>query len=234
MAFNHEFWTPLLRDDFPRQAATLAHTLKARLLPTFQNIGQEATELQERTYHDLCRRPYDDRFDSSDLHEMAHGVAREHYQLMAGIQQGLINSFAATLYHLYEQQVLFFLRREVLHPREQHDIDLLKIKVFRERMKAVGIDVNALPAATKLHELSQLANAIKHGQGPASEKLFSLRPDLFTHPSMAEIGFGVSSNPHIFIPIMGEDIYVTLDDILRYADAIGSYWCSLLEALAKH
>lgn len=234
MAFNHQFWAPLLGEDFPKQAIALANTLEARLMPTFQNIDQEATEIQERTYRELCSRPYDDRFDDSDLHQMAHDAGLEHYQLMAGIQQGLINSFSASLYHLYEQQIFFFLRREVLHVREQHDINLLKLSVFRERIQHTGIDVSAFPSAAKIHELSQLANTIKHGQGASSQKLFALRPDLFTHPSIAQLGLSVSSNPHIFIPIMGEDVFVTLGDIRIYAAAIGDFWHSLLDALAKH
>ncbi|SPZ37411.1 Uncharacterised protein [Plesiomonas shigelloides] len=231
MAFNHNFWSQLINKDFPSQVRALVSTLDARILPSFSEIESEAESVQNECYEKLCSMPYDDRFDDGDLHESAFNAGLEHYQLMSGIQQGLINMFAASLYHLYEQQIMYFLRKEILHPKEQDNVNFLKQSVFISRLRSAGINIKSFPCYEKLDELSLLANTIKHGQGQSSKRLFSIRPDLFQQPSI--ISFGASGYHSVFTPLMGEDIYVSLKDINEYSLAIQEFWFSFYTALEK-
>lgn len=231
MAFNHKFWSQQLTKNFPSQVGALVSTLEERLLPSFSEIESEAESIQNNFYEELCSMPYDDRFDDSDLHESAFEAGLEHYQLMSGIQQGLINMFAASLFHLYEQQIMFFHRKEVLHPREQNDIKLLNQRTFISRLSIAGVNIKSFPCYQKLNELSLLANTIKHGQGQSSTELFNIRPDLFQHPSTMSLG--VSSYHSVFTPLMGEDIYVSLKDIREYSLALQEFWFSFHSAIEK-
>ena len=233
MLFNYNFWASQLKDTFPSQIQGLVTVLESKLVPSFSDIDSEATAIQNKKYEELCRMPYDDRFDTSDLHEAAFEAGLEHYQLMSGIKQGLINMFAASLFHLYEQQVMFYHRREILSPREENDSNLLKHSIFSERLNKAGINIKKFSCHDKINELSFLANTIKHGQGQSSEKLFAIRSDLFQHPTASKLGFNSQGIHRVFTPVLGEDIYVSLKDIKEYASAIKSFWLSLAEAIEK-
>jgi hypothetical protein len=38
------------------------------------------------------------------------------------------------MYHFFEQQVIYFLRKEVLHPMEENNTALMKVEVFKIRL----------------------------------------------------------------------------------------------------
>ncbi len=60
--------------------------------------------------------------DPADFAEAAEQAGVSHYLLLDGIRQGMLNLFAAALYHSFEQQVMRFHRKQVLHPGEENDL----------------------------------------------------------------------------------------------------------------
>lgn len=48
----------------------------------------------------------------------------EHYGALSNVKQALLSIFAPTLTHAWEQQLLLFHRRVVLHPSEENDPDI--------------------------------------------------------------------------------------------------------------
>ena len=63
-----------------------------------------------------------------NLAERALEAGLEYYEMIFGVQQTLLNVCTTSLYHLFEQQVIFFLRREILRPTLENQKNLLKIK----------------------------------------------------------------------------------------------------------
>ena len=80
--------------------------------------------MEEQEYDRLrsCGSP---DIDSDYLAEKAHDAGFDYYMTASGVKQTLLNISAVTLYHLFEQQLLYFLRHEILHPSERNNDGLI-------------------------------------------------------------------------------------------------------------
>ena len=101
---------------------------------------------------------------------------------------------------------------------------------FEERLKQRGIDIRELSSWSSIYELRQIANVVKHAEGPSSNSLRSIRPDLFSHPESAEDEslFWSASLP-IYIPLAGQDLYPKSNEIEKFRKAAHAFWDELLE-----
>lgn len=234
MILNQRFWTGYFDRVFVPQIRALIDTLGDRLLPAFDNLEAEAQRKSDEEYERLGSLPASEDVDMGDLAEKAMEAGAAHYQMMAGLRQGLQNMFAAALYHLYEQQVMLFHRREVLDLREENNAALFKHSVFRKRLLRHGVDVKSFASWPLIDELRLVANTVKHAEGDSASDLHSRRPELFIAPQMAGLPFlGSKAVARVFQPVMGEDLYVSVDDIRRYANAVEQFWAELSDAMAR-
>lgn len=217
------------------QIRALVGSLSDRLLPAFGNIEAEANQKSDEEYERLGSLPACEAIDMTDLAEKAFETGLAHYQMMSGLRQGLLNIFAAALYHLYEQQVMLFHRREVLDLGEENNANLFKHTVFRKRLLRKNIDVKSFLSWPLIDELRLLANTVKHAEGGSASDLHAQRPELFIVPSVEEGLPFLGSKPvaRVFGPLMGEDLYVSLEDIRRYANAVEQFWSELSDAMAR-
>ncbi len=141
-----------------------------------------------------------------------------------------MNCCALFLYHLYEQQVMLFLRQELLPWREKDNRKLYTHEEVRKRLGLANVDITKFACWSKLEELRHLANAIKHGEGKSSEELLRIAPHLF------EIGGRASGWPisgRVYTPLLGEDIFVNAAHIREYVGALKQYWMELGDTLTK-
>jgi hypothetical protein len=231
---NHNFWRRHFQRKFVPHLRRLLETLSKRLLPAFDGLEDEANKVQEDTFAELMAMPGDPDSDLSVLAEAAHDASLDHYFGMCDVRQALLNSFAAILYHAWEQQLLEFHRREVLHPADQHDPKLMSLKVLLARLHEKGLSVANLPSWGAIEELRLVANTTKHADGDSAAKLKTLRPDLFEHPSARDSGLPkLRFIPPVYAPLSGNDLYVGLNDLRRYGDAVTSFWDELALALAR-
>ena len=105
---------------------------------------------------------YDAQIDMSDVADMAMEHRITVYETMFGVRQGMLNLLAVGLYHLFEQQQLFFLRRGLSTQRE---VPALEVTEFEKRLAECGVEYRSLSCAGKFLELKTAANAIKARQG---------------------------------------------------------------------
>jgi hypothetical protein len=138
------------------------------------------------------------------------------------------------LHHIFEQQILYFHRKQVLHHSEQSDPKLIDMREFKRRLSDAGVEYEALPSWRTIIELRLVANAVKHAEGCSAVELRTLRPDLFEHPtlrkmsSLARIGI-----PEVFMPLSGEDIYLAADDLEAYQIGICKFWEEFADAIRR-
>jgi hypothetical protein len=156
--------------------------LEKRTLPAFAGIEQEAEKVSEEAWDAFMSAPATGDEDPSEFAEAATQAGASHYLLLDGIRQGMVNLFAAAIYHALEQQLVLFLRREVLNPREENDSSLFSVSELQNRLKARYLDLAALPSWQKVQELRLVANTVKHAEGKSARELHDVRPDLFRHP----------------------------------------------------
>jgi hypothetical protein len=228
------FWSRHFVEVFAAQLNAFVDAVERRVLPGFDSIDREAREAAQREYERLGRMPANDSFDMADAAEQAVDAGIALYQALWGVRQALLNLSAAALYHLFEQQLLLFHRRQVLHPSNQNDMSQVSFEALKLALAAVGVHVNSLPSWPIIEELRLLANAVKHGEGKSAAKLRGVRPQFFTDPSIASTLPTIGLPKSINMPLAGQDIYVTRADLARYSRALTNFWIDLAAAITPH
>lgn len=235
MVFNVGFWERFIRNQFIHQVTIFVENIENRLLPTFDDIENEAEKVTEQEWDKLCSSCFSPDIDPSDLAEKARDAGVDHYMMLSGVKQALLNVSVTTLYHLFEQQLLFFLRREVLHPSGENDINLIKITVFKDRFLQHNIDIERFSSWPTINELRLVANTVKHAEGKSAIELHKLRPDLFINPIFKKQKFGLRGNyRRLYMPLAGEDLYITQEYLEEYRNAIVKFWDELITAMYKN
>jgi len=233
---NANFWRRYFGTSFKPHLERTLQVLEQRLLPSFDGIDAEATALQEQTYQELVSMPIDhDVADESMLAQAAFEAAFDYYAGMDAIRQALVNSFAPMLYHTWEQQLLAFHRKEVLHPTEEHSNEFLKLSVLKKRLAAKGLDISQLSTWSHIDQLRVVANTVKHADGDSADILKAQRPEFFdptrVNGQRAAMPFRVT--PSVYRPMSGEDLYLTVADINAYGASTIRFWDELADVLER-
>jgi len=222
---NARFWAFYFRQVFKPQVKVLCETFTDRVLPAFDKIDQEAEQYGQERWDRYMSMPAadEDGLDAADLAEQANDAEIAHYEQLSAARQSILNAAVVALYHLVEQQLIDFLRREILQRSEENDARLLNLSELARRLKQRGIELESLPAWPALQELRLAANVVKHAEGNSAEKLRTCRPDLFQYPPFRAEGEAPIPEPRVYMPLAGEDLYVTPGDLQS--------WCQGLESV---
>ena len=235
MVLNVGFWEEFIRNQLLRQVTMFVENVENRILPTFDDIENEAEKVENDELDKLCSSCASSDTDPADLAERAHDAGLDYFMIVSGIKQSLLNISAAILYHLFEQQLLFFLRREILDPSERTDLNLIKVCIFKKRCLQHSIDIEIFLSWQKIDELRLVANAVKHGVGSSAIELHKKRPDLFTNPiSKMHLPKLNTDYYDLYLPLAGEDLYLSIEDLKNYADAIPTFWDEMISAMHDH
>ncbi len=233
MHFNVNFWRGHFRATLPVELEKVTEILEKRILPQFTNIEAEATEIQEKTLTECQARPSNGDEDPSEIVDAAFNAGLQHYSLMQGLSQGVVNLFAASLFHMHEQYLMVFYKRELCDPRQKVDLKKLSPSKAIARLESLGVNVKELPSWPRLKEVELLANTIKHGDGASAEELRKKRPEYFNDPNVpAELNFWPAL--HLDKPLLGEGVYVGITDISEIKQALVAFWEELFELLEEH
>lgn len=233
--YNHHFWAPIFQNEFIPAVRRVEEVFLRRIIPAFSNIELESEAFADRLWNDAMSQPYyGEGPDEGDIAEAVRDAEISHYLSLKGMEQGLLNCCALFLYHLYEQQLMLFHRKELLSWRDQDNESLLTHKEIRARLKSAGIDIQEFTVWPKLEELRCLANTVKHAEGKSSRELLALAPHLFVSPTLEGSSFsGLETSGRVYAPLVGEDIFVGPQQVGEYADAIEGFWLELLTSLGQ-
>jgi hypothetical protein len=234
MGLNHHFWQRYFRTEFQSELSALVAVLEDRILPGFVGLEEEAERVSSDAWEAFMAMPGTGDEDPSDFADQAEQAGVSHYILLTGIRQGILNSFAATIFHCFEQQVMLFHRRELLAPNEENNEKLFSLREFINRLKRVSIDVSSFSVWPRIVELQLAANTVKHADGKSARELRAVRPQLFENPALAKyLGESFRSSPSVYRPLLGEDIYMSTTHIHEYADSCKAFWDELGNSMAQ-
>lgn len=222
---DSRYWSNHFEQVFCKQITTFTDSIENRVLPAFEQIESEADAAIEKEWERLGDT-WSEYSDMGDYAELAYEAGIEYYQSLEAVRQALINITATTLYHLFEQQVFYFHRKQLLYPEEEDTTQLINMKVFKERLFSSGISIETLSTWAKIEELKVVADVVKHAEGRSANKLRPLRPDLFNlHAIQKETFFNFGNSTHdVYLPLAGQDIYLSIDDLRAYSSALVSFW----------
>lgn len=236
MPFPTNHWFYFLKSHNTHRLSTMLEVLEHRLLPCFQNIEAEAQGKSDEAWESLSEMACGEDgplIDESEAAEMAQAAGYEHYEALTGARQTLLNSFAVSIYHLWEQQLLAFHRRQLLRPWEQMDARLFTLKEVEKRLQAAGVEASGFESWKEMTIYRLLANTIKHADGDSAERLKALRPQWFTSPYLKDSGLPFLGIPpsRIYLPLAGEDVFVSIEDIRMMVGSAVQFWTDLVSGL---
>lgn len=214
---------------FLPQLASLRETIFTRVLTAFDGLEAEADEIQRGTLERL-EATANEYSDGADIAEAAFDAGLEHYALITGARQTVINALAVALSHLFEQQRHLLTLRTLV---DSEPNSRQREKNFSEFLATHGIDRTMFIHQAKLEELDLVANVAKHAEGQSAERLRTLRPELLVPPSIRGDSTLASPVGPINRTLMGEDLYVQPDHLRDYFDAVESFWKCVLGRLSR-
>lgn len=234
--FNKYWFRRFYTTEFIQVVRYYAESLRTKVVPSFDNISDEAALVEKETVDRLGQHFDPDRDDPSDCYETAHNAAVDFYVMASRIRQGIINMFAAGLYHLFEQQLLKLHRQELLsicEARGPIDADLLKLSVAKDRLSGKGINIDGFSSWGRIHnELRLVANTVKHADGRSCADLKIVRPELFIYPSSERNKWEQDvSQYQVVQPLAGEDLFITLEHFEEFVTAVKTFWEELADAV---
>ncbi len=242
MYFDAHFWSHYFLSVFAKQVKHFHEVLTQRVLPQFETASEEADEVADMEFERLGNirsSDGDPALDEAQAAEASFEAGLAHYEMLVGVRQTFLNLAVAALYHMFEQQLLFFHRRQVLSPQEEYALDhdptlngptLNDLRELDRRLASAGVRRDELACWKAIEELKLAANAIKHGEGSSARRLHRLRPELFLPESRRD------TPPDMILgtaaqPLAGQDIYITQSDLERYRDALCEFWRDFGNAL---
>ena len=229
--FDGRFWEEHFRTVFARQISYFCAAVETRLLPTFDSSAEEGEQATSAEWERLGQAGASDSTDPSDDADQADQVGVDHFLLLEGVRQTLINLSVAALYHLFDQQLMVFHRRQVLHPRDENNAALMKIAELKARLSSKGVDIGSFRSWSKVDELKAVANAVKHAEGHSADEVRRMRPDLFTPPHLRGSATPDPSVERVYLPLAGEDIFLTVNDLRQYCSVVLEFWEELGAAI---
>ena len=225
MTHNSYYFIKTYGCEFVRQSDKIVEVLDERLLPCFGNLQEESDEVMQKSLNQRAATSIAEDGDYATCAEWALDEGVMHYELMSGIRQGIINLFAVALYHLLEQQVFIFhcdhFSSVAMGGRESN----ISLDEFKKKLnKNTGVNIGQFGCWEKLAELKQLANVIKHAEGPAAKKLRRNWKVSFMDILEPLHKKDLYLSPHVLQPLLGRDVIVSLDKIKTYQYAMRKFW----------
>jgi hypothetical protein len=216
---NGLHWAHYVRRAFVPSLEFYRRIVIEKFLPLLSDdaISKESDQVEREAFERMGERVAPEDYDPSDFFESAHDEGFEFYELMHDTRQGLVNGFAAALYHLFEQQLCEFYRL-VAWDKEA----VLNGKAAADKLRPLGVDVAKFPEWASLNELRLLTNCIKHGEGDSCKELAALRPDLLERPTVGPRLRG--PRPFVERPLSGDGVYLSREELEKIADRLLRFW----------
>lgn len=212
---------------FAPDIVSYTEILLQRVAPIFDDLDGE----EERAARKVLDHPGWGPDDYEAAIEAANDRGRDAAIQLMEMKSVFLATGVSGLFHLFERQIYRHLNKELQdwleNPINQwRDVEKLVPK-FRQRWRKEGEDLAFIQAFQHpdLIELRYVANAVKHGEGPAYKQLLSMNARVVNPSSLAEdwtIGpysiFGVN------LSILPKDVERYQNAILRFWRLEGTYW----------
>ncbi|MDR4485303.1 MAG: hypothetical protein R3B95_19230 [Nitrospirales bacterium] len=244
--YDCQWATEYIRTSIIFEISLYAKCVRENFLPTFKSLPEQADKLAEEIFWESQRPSLFEDYegvDFSDLAGDANDRSLKFYIGMKDVYQGFTNLFAAGFYHAFEQHfksfyvypwLIHIVRPAWLTQENMMTIEPYDIKPVTKSLKENGIEVEKFSSWETINtELWALTNTVKHGEGNASEKLKEVNPNLLVPPSThssADVSF-FARQTRVRCPIVGENLFVQIDDFDKYVEAVQSFWGELSDAL---
>ena len=148
------FLGPWIQRSYPPEIESLREALLTHMFPALPDAETEAEAHSEAMWDSVMSQASDGEFDPADVADWAQEQGLERYLRLADVRQAMSNMGAVMLWHLLEQQMLSFHRRQVLAKGEETEAlndpkvrrKLFKLSEFENRMRDGGSSLSLVPS----------------------------------------------------------------------------------------
>jgi len=227
------FWAGYFRTIYIPEIDTFAQCLVDRILPTFNNLEDEAKEIEEAENERLSALSCPDD-DGAVIAEKAFEAGLDHFVRMRNMRQGILNMFCSGLYHLFEQLLINFYRLEIfgIGREVEHNLSIKGVK--QDFLEKTGLDLGLIGDWQLIDELRLIANTVKHADGDSSLALKEKKPNAFVNPALAGFPTLRRKPGPVFKPMFGEDLYVKIEDFSLYVETVKRFWLELANLIESN
>jgi len=196
-----------------------------KLLPVFKDIENDADKYTKDLFDNAMSQPAcGDSFDPASIAETAPDEGIDHYLYLKLGKYNLTATWHATLYQLWEQQLRWFLFREMSHVyKNKFETFCTNLSEIKEKFKLHNVDIENFSCWPQINELSLLCNVIKHGDGRSAKKLRKIKPALFKQED------GTDHMEIFKTTLLEETLNINEMTLQNYRGALLSFWDEIPE-----
>ena len=235
---NGPYLAARIRQSVLPSLRTFSKVVTRDVLSGFEGLERRADAVSEAEYARLgsCSGSSDDE-NFGQAAEAAYEAGIDFYLMMSEFRQGTVNLLAVGLFHLFEQQLQHISKDGLF--RGLPPLDDSKLAKAEEWFRThLGIELESFQGWDLIEgELRLVVNTIKHGDGPSASRLRKINPKLFEDPSVSNFDhFEWLKRPefsHIEMPLTGNSIYVSEEQLQTYALATQQVFEELAQYLAS-
>lgn len=203
-----------------------------RVYPPFSDLASASEAVRAKSIDtQLTEAAADPDLDLGSVADNAHAQSLAFYLEHLPLQQILLNLFTAGLFHLFEQQMGALYRSwtcgTVVNNLGQAQGERFDLAVIEKWSKTnLKVDFKTSPNWPRIEELKDVANVVKHAEGPSAKQLRLRNPKLFRFLDFCDSDDDASSNyrPVVRTPLTGDDLFVSKADYDSYVADVLNFW----------
>ena len=200
---------------------------KRRILSQFNNIEDEATEIENKYLSEGSSHYYYNEIDPSSIYEDAFEKGYEYYDLLSNMKIQVQLNTLSLIFHHWNTTLRDWLAKELSHSFKDDFVEKIaysqNIKTVYDFFNELDWSVELQPFFKKLDAMRLIVNIYKHGNGKSLEDLRKNYPQ-YLNKEKTNSDFFPSLLQH-------SDLKVTEEHIDEFSDSIISFWQNIPEYL---
>ncbi len=211
------------------QLKAYALGVQSKLMPSFDQIEDEAEAFAQAEYERLGRMPgWEGGPDLAEIADIANDAALSHYVDLVFVKGQLFGLAIAGLYHLWERLLKEFIVRELGKGpwdeiSKKKTVDEWTFENLRGLLELVGFDIRERGFFRDLNVLRLITNTVKHGDGISCRELADEAPELFDRMMH-------DTAPSLF-SLKAADLSLEPKHFDQFAKAVVDFWHEMPELL---
>jgi len=235
MKVNMHLWQGQ-RSRYIKELSVIYELFTERIYPVFENAEEDAQAFQNEKWEDFMQRPVseDCDIDPGDYVDDFIDIGYERFEILSLMRYRTLVMWISCLCQIWEQQLFKLIIDESEHHNsgftlKTRAVDFGKVK---EVYSKFGFDFETLAYWSKIDELRELVNTVKHGEGRAANKLRNYRSDFFDMGCSSLSSFGNAGNDTLNFngsTLLEETLNISTNDFKQYLDALIAFWNDIPE-----
>jgi len=175
-----------------------------------------------------------DNNDRADLSTWIMEQGYDRYTILEIMKYRTLAMWISCMCQVWEQQISLFLKKEfeterleLVGNKGQPIVDF-NIEQLWEIFRQFQVEVKSLQCWSKINEMRQLVNVIKHGEGRSASTLKTIRPDFFNTGNEFMLTDGMTKYG---VTLLDTTLTITNQDFIDYFNAVIQFWTDLPERM---